>query len=541
MAMRSSPRHIVRQALALLAVAVLLPATPGRAALVGALDAADEAAAIELEAKIEDNFYQGQIYEVDYRTADRIPGDITNVGAFGDSALWTGTYLSAQSFRYALAKIKLAGGASGDDAVFWQRQKSQAKSRIDEMVAKYHMLINISRNWNHDFGPSVNPGDPAHPASFGGGVVRGEAGYLFRACVRESFQWRPGPNGVTFKLYWDEGPDAGWYYCEDGTSRDAYAGTTFGLLNAFDLVGADDPSMRAQIRDDVIRMTAFALKYGWTTPRPHGNVSLPPLGHDFHNFISPLFVYVPLARLNMTQAARHVSHSAGTPEQSDYWERIWTEELASQGPILAASMEVDAVQPNDSYYKYNLHHLTGYSVTRLEPNAAVRGLIKQALGVMDRTTGDEINAHFETITYTLTGETSRRDAAIEHLREWRDYRARVDRGGPTGNEAKCGVSFECVPQDQLETIVSTPSGDQTIVVAGTSSKLRARRPLPIADRPQTDFLWQRPPTQLETWTSTTHQAPGSDYLLPYWMLRYYTEGVVPALDPFPAYVGPAHA
>ena len=38
------------------------------------------------------------------------------------------------------------------------------------------------------------------------------------------------------------------YFCEDGTSRDAYAGVIFGLLTAFDLVGTDDPAIRVADR-----------------------------------------------------------------------------------------------------------------------------------------------------------------------------------------------------------------------------------------------------------------------------------------------------
>ena len=97
-----------------------------------------------------------------------------------------------------------------------------------------------------------------------------------------------------------------------------------------------------------------------------------------------------------------------------------------------------------------------------------------------------------------------------------------------------GVDFECVPDDQKEI------GD--VVVPGTSTKLRARRPLPVADRPPTDFVWQRPPTQLSGATSVTHQAPGIDYLLQYWMLRYHTEvSTSPIAGPFPAWPGPAHS
>jgi hypothetical protein len=202
---------------------------------------------------------------------------------------------------------------------------------------------------------------------------------------------------------------------------------------------------------------------------------------------------------------------------------------------------VDAFQPNDDYYKYNLHHLTGYNVTSQERDPVLRTAFKQALSIMDKTTGDDINAHFETITYALTGQPRRRDDAIQHLREWRLYRARVDHTAFTDNTAGCDVKFECVPQDQLETIQSTPVGEQTVVIPGTSSDTRARLPLPIVDRPETDFLWQRPPTELSGGEPLVHQFPGIDYLLPYWMLRYYIE-VSPrrVVEPFPPWPGPAH-
>ncbi len=538
----------------------------------------DLVAALDFEAKILDNFWFGQVYETDYRTAVRVPGDVQRIGAFGDSALWTGTYLGAESFRYGVAKKYLKKkNLTDEERLFWEAQKSDAKARVDQMVAKYHMLVNISEKWNHQLQPSATqPG-------FGGGVINGEKGYLMRACqpVDRPANWNGNPNGWTWSegelqpppgmqspntsnrrvfgpFTWEDGKQ---YYCEDGTSRDAYAGTTFGLLTAFDLVSGDDPAMRAQIRDDIVTLVEFAVKYYWNTPRPHGRVSLPvPLprppcsfcGHDFENFVSPLFVIVPMARLNMAQAARHVSHAAPGRDDVAKWDAVWAEELASQGPVLAFSMEFDAADAGHSgYYKYNLHHLTGFSLTRLESDPAVRTLFKQAIGVMDRTTGDDINSHFETITFALTGEESRVDAAVQHLRDWRQYRARIDLGGWTTNSLNCGPAIECVPQDQMEVTESTPAGAANVTIPGLSDiqsrfpgqpkpRLRARYPLAVALRPPTDFLWQRPPTQLDGYTSANHQAPGVDYLLPYWMIRYYTEVEEPALSPFPAWVGPAH-
>ena len=530
--------------------------------------------ALDLEARVLDNLWFGQLYEINYRDSTRTLGDVANVFSFGDSALWTGTYLAAESFRYALAKKYLSGKKlNNEERTFWEEQKADAKQRVDVMVAKYHILTNISGNWNHDFDLSQQqPG-------FGGGVIAGEKGYLQRACnpvnAPASHTWtnlEPDPDGagpftgnrrVFGPLDWEnEDGTITQYYCENGTSRDAYAGATFGLLTAFDLVSEDDPKMRTQIRDDIISLVDFTVRHYWSTPRPHGRISLPLglpnppcsiCGHDFENFISPLFVQVPMARLNMAKAAQHVANAAPGRDDVAKWEAVYAEELATQVPILALSMEFDAADAGHSgYYKYNLHHLTGFNITRLEQNPEINLAYRQAIGVMDHTTGDDINAHFETITFALTGEEGRFDAAAQHLREWREYRARIDSQGSTTNNEGCfvpGSGFECVPIDQLEASQATPAGDQTVTVPGTRtctadprnvSGCRSRTPLPVALRPAGDFLWQKPSTQLNGSFGLTQQYPGVDYLLPYWMLRYYSEVEEPSLSPFPAWVGPAH-
>jgi len=574
----------------------------------------DLQAAIDLEARVLDNLWFGQLYEINYRDSTRTLGDVANAFSFGDSALWTGTYLAAESYRYALAKEYLSRkGLNREQRDFWAEQKADAKQRVDIMVAKYNILINISENWNHDFDP-VSQTQPG----FGGGVFAGEKGYLQRACnpadAPPTHTWtnldsaqNPDPDKdeeagtdgpftgnrrVFGPLDWEnEDGTITQYYCENGTSRDAYAGTTFGLLTAFDLVSQDDPEMRTQIRDDIISLVDFAVKYYWSTPRPHGRISLPLglpnppcsiCGHDFENFISPLFVQVPMARLNMAKAAQHVANSAPGRDDVAKWEAVYAEELATQVPILALSMEFDAADAGHSgYYKYNLHHLTGFTIARLEQNPEINLAYKQAIGVMDHTTGDDINAHFETITFALTGEEGRFHSAVQHLREWREYRARIDLGGETLNSLNCGrssSSIECVPLEQLA-VSQAPADDTTVPVPPidcktwtdtattvndafatatvilkehgvlppnqqppkpVNARCRAADPLRVALRPPRDFLWQNPSTQLNGSISNTHQYPGVDYLLPYWMLRYYTEVEEPALEPFPPWVGPSH-
>ena len=520
-------------------------------------------AALEREARAADHLWYGQMLEIDYNTAAQLPGDVRSGGAWGDSGLWTGVYLGGESLRYATAKGKLAG-VSGpltlEEQAFWVGQRDEALGRVRTMVAKFHLLARIGREWKTSFSP--NP--TGNPPSFGGGVLQGEDGLLMRACAPDptgktpAIGIRPNENKRVFGPFrWEDGVD---YYCETAPSRDTYAGVTFGLGLAFDLVSGDDPAMREQIRSDILVLATRLVKYGWTFPRPHGNVSIPaPLpvpggnGHFFDNFISPEFMeQVPLARLNIATIANHMASTTKGPEKK-VWKAVYAEELASQLPVLGLSMEVDAIQPNEGYYKYNLHHLTGYTTLRLTPEPAVQKEIRRALAIMDKTTGDDLNAHFEAITYAMTGERARHDRAVTHLGQWLDYRRNIH-AGPVTNSTRCGGDIECVLADQLDidtgaAVVTVPG--QPLTVDDPSSEnpdrtlikprpLRARFPLPVAERPPSDFIWQRPPTNLNGGDAPTHSAPGIDYLTPYWMLRYYSEIAPPARAPLPAWVGPAH-
>jgi hypothetical protein len=49
----------------------------------------------------------------------------------------------------------------------------------------------------------------------------------------------------------------------------------------------------------------------------------------------------------------------------------------------------------------------------------------------------------------------------------------------------------------------------------------ACQPVPVPCRPPTDFLWQRNPFQLSGGGKGVVESAGVDYLLPYWMARYY--------------------
>ncbi|MCW2500527.1 MAG: hypothetical protein JWN87_2203 [Frankiales bacterium] len=540
----------------------------------------DVAAMVDLETKMADSLHAGHAVPIEFGSPARTPGDVVGTSGWGDSGLWTGVYLGGESFRYAVAKAQLAEGGDHDDHDdqddhdkgqgkgnegeqddgFWRTQRDQALGRVTAMLAAQHRDISIAEDWTGSLRvpPAVNTANPTgtHAADFGGGVVAGERGMIMRACtpvglgrlgVADPTQDAANPvnnnSNRVFRITWAHG-DGRTYNCETSPSRDTYAGLTFGLLTAYDLVGPDRPALRAQIRADLLAMGEFLLKYGWSYPRPHGYVSAK---HDFDGFISPLFVQVPMARLNLTNAVRHVLADGGAAPDRQKWDAVWAEELASQGPALAPSLEIDSAQPNAGYYKFNLHHLTGFNLLRTT-SGAERDLFARAFAVMDKTTRDDVNAHFEAITYALTGDRPRLDATVTHLRQWLTYRTTVQTGAPVRNSPRCGPALACVRDDQYEIAVEqAPGGSVTwfpgapaVPPVSQATGLRAARPLPVAVRPPSDFLWQRPPTALDGGQGPAAREPGIDFLTPYWMTRYYTEVAPPAARPLPEWAGPAH-
>src|SRR5262245_50338211 len=102
-------------------------AVPRADAVAGPLDTpADLPAALDAEARILDHFHFGQVYEQLYNSPARAAGDIATTVGENDSALYTGNYLGAEAFRYALAKQKLA---THEDDLFWGPQLADAKAR----------------------------------------------------------------------------------------------------------------------------------------------------------------------------------------------------------------------------------------------------------------------------------------------------------------------------------------------------------------------------------------------------------------------------
>jgi uncharacterized protein (TIGR03437 family) len=151
------------------------------------------------------------------------------------------------------------------------------------------------------------------------------------------------------------------------------------------------------------------------------------------------------------------------------------------------------VQSDDSYFKFNLDFLTFYNLVRLQDNDDNRS----AYQLVRNHVVSHRNAFFDVIDRALNGADDTRDAETRTLLD--QWLARA-------------------PRDFIVDL------SQTVPVCGAV----ACNPIPVPQRTPADFLWQVSPFQLSGGLTGTVEAAGIDYILPYWMARYY--GVITPND-----------
>jgi hypothetical protein len=161
--------------------------------------------------------------------------------------------------------------------------------------------------------------------------------------------------------------------------------------------------------------------------------------------------------------------------------------------LVVAPIAVDVLDDHNSYFKFNLNAITFFNLVRLEESSYYHWVFSNAYNIMRRTTDDHGNAHFNMIDAGLKGPNSSRDAeTINLLEEWLKRPRRDEwldwRGDP--RYPACGEDRAC-------------------------------NPISAGDRVRTDFLWQRSPFLLYGGGAGKIEGAGIDYILPYWMARYY--------------------
>jgi hypothetical protein len=347
--------------------------------------------------------------------------DITGYTRCGDSAIWTGHYLAAESYRYSV---------TNDPAALANAQAALAylKTLVDvtgtDVLARCIVPIN---------------------SNYAAGITSEESA-----------------NGIH---------SSGANYWIGNTSRDEYLGVFFGLSVAYEMLG---PATQPAIQTLATRMLNFLTGHAWTIVMPDGS-------------ISTTFVIRPDEQLGLLQVGRQVNSAQFA---SSY------KSLATFGSFLAAvPVGVDAQDVRDSYFKFNLDAINLFSLIRLETDSTLLGRYHSAYQVYRNAIETHMNAHFNMIDRALNGANATRDGqTADYLFQWLQ-RPRRD------------FSVDLVGQ-----YPSCVSADESC------------DPLPIPVRVPDEFVWQISPFQLEYGGSGLIEGGGIDYILPYWMARYY--GVV---------------
>jgi hypothetical protein len=346
---------------------------------------------------------------------------ITGYTRCGDSAIWTGHYLAAESYRYSV---------TSDPAALANAQGALAYLTTLVDVTGTDVLARCIVPINSNYAAGITSEESA--------------------------------NGIH---------SSGANYWIGNTSRDEYLGVFFGLSVAYELLGSPtQPAIQAL----ATRMLNFLIAHAWTIVMPDGTVST-------------TFVIRPDEQLGILQVGRQVNSAqfASTYKSS-----------ATLGSLLAGvPVAVDAADVRDSYFKFNLDAINLFSLIRFETDSTLLGRYRAAYQTFHNAIATHMNAHFNMIDRALNGANSTRD-------------------GQTA-----AYLFEWLERPRRDFYVDLAGQYPSCVSAGESCD-----PLPIPVRVPDEFVWQISPFQLQYGGSGLIEGGGIDYILPYWMARYY--GVV---------------
>jgi uncharacterized protein (TIGR03437 family) len=322
----------------------------------------------------------------------------------GDSALWTGAYLAAESFRYNVT------------------QSADALNNVKAALAGLKSLVDVTGD--NRLARCIVAADSPYAA----GIAQEEAANT----IHQNPPWI-------------------WV---DNTSRDQVVGLFFGLGAAYDLV--NDSGVQASVSDLATRVSGFIAGHLWTP----------------NNDVSNTFLVRPEELDMLVQVARHVNPSN-------------TISAPLFVPPVSLGVSIDVLSLS-SYFKFNLDYMTFYNLIRLQDNSDNRG----AYQTVRSATASHRNAFFNMIDRVLNGPDAARDAeTLGLLNDWLQR-----------------------PRRDFYVDLS-----KTVAVCGSE----ACSPAPVALRSPADFLWQIDPFQLSGGGSGLIENAGVDYILPYWMARYY--------------------
>ncbi len=368
----------------------------------------------------------GFIHETKFTTPSSTT--IEHLTGNGDAAIWTGCYLAAEAFRYAI-KPTPAGFAYLNEALRRVRD-------VSTMVPSGFITRTI-------FPKITDPDDPDYP-------------------LYQHF-WLEEHHSELFDVNYN-GVLSQWV---GHPTRDQYAGVLFGLGVTYELI--TDAGVRAICKDTITHLIRGLIDHAWIMSTP---------GHPFQE----TYLIRPDHLLSVLQLGKYVNPSefASTYDITRFM-LSWAVGL----PIW-----YDCLNVREQYYKFNLDYLYCYNLIHYESSASQKNKYLQKYQRLRTTTKQHLNAHFNMIDRALTGPDATRDAETLVL---------LDQLWSRGFRDLCSANLPSYPLCGGE----------------------ACDPIPPVDRPYTDFMWQRSPFHVDCVADGSKESAGIDYILPYWMARYF--------------------
>lgn len=341
----------------------------------------------------------------------------------GDSATWTGHYLAAESYRYAVTN------------------DPDALAAVRSALTGIQNLLDVTGTdlLARCYFPADSP--------YASGII-GEEGH----------------NGIYNGVINDQ--PVLWV---GNTSRDEYSGVIYGLGVAYDM--SNDGPTKDQIAALTTRVLDYLRSHDWNITMPNGDISTTFWGRSDQ-------------QLAFLQVGRRIN--------SGRYDTIYSAQSMSLAPEMLIPLNIDAADEHNSYFKFNLDEINLYSLLHGSSNSYLKWIYGEAYGTIWDVTKNHYNAFFNMIDRALNGPNSGRDAATAFFLEVWLWRGRRD------NYVDLRGVYPSCGQDD-----------------------RACAPIPIEQRVNTDFLWQRSPFLLYGGGSGITETAGIDYILPYWMARYY--------------------
>jgi len=313
--------------------------------------------------------------------------------------------------------------------------------------------------------------------------VTGKSGLFARALRRatgrtrqERGRWRQGK-----KPYQE-------YRWMGDVSVDQVDGVFFGYAIAFDLL--EEPTVRAEIASTVAAVAEHLLDHRMKIIDVDGEETK-------HGDLGDGFFSEDLNALIALMIMKVAHHATGNPRYAGVYHRL----IRRKGYHLRAAAR-------DKWWEYllgtnhsdnNLAFLAFYPLLRLEQDPALRRTYRKGLRRAWQVVRVEANPFFTFIYQALTkgAEDEEIARAVETLYHFPGEKrnVRVDRS----HRREICRSFWRDRHGRLQSCL----------------------PLPIQDRPADSFEWKENPYRLKGGGDGLTLFAGVDYLLPYWMGRYY--------------------